>query len=305
MPLAARVTDPHFCPETNPVAHNGGPVLPPGYPRVEIDGLPAVRVTDLADCTDASLQAIIAAGSPLVFFGDQMAVRVDDPTYHAGRILQATPASTVEIGGPTAVVTVVGGVVTLTLGGMIINGVEADVAEFFGIITREMLTSETFAEAVVEMILDTAHPITFNVGRDNAITDSFNTNAVDLNDLAWFPVDPPPDYPWARTQGETVLHFIVERRYAAVNGSDFNTAHDVPLLAGGAQEQYRQDRGQPGRIVSQTGVDHGTWTDAVIEDGSGNQFIYRVRNEPGWPIFEIEYRPADPAQPGSVITSPP
>ena len=51
MPQAARVTDPHTCPMmTGPVRHVGGPIMGPGAPTVIICGLPAARVSDMAQC---------------------------------------------------------------------------------------------------------------------------------------------------------------------------------------------------------------------------------------------------------------
>ena len=51
MPPAARVGDMHVCPMVTPavppVPHVGGPILPPGYPKVLIGGLPAARMGDM------------------------------------------------------------------------------------------------------------------------------------------------------------------------------------------------------------------------------------------------------------------
>ncbi|MGD8560125.1 MAG: PAAR domain-containing protein, partial [Gammaproteobacteria bacterium] len=48
---AARITDMHICPKTNPgpVPHVGGPIVM-GSPNVLIGNLPAARVGDMAVC---------------------------------------------------------------------------------------------------------------------------------------------------------------------------------------------------------------------------------------------------------------
>jgi uncharacterized Zn-binding protein involved in type VI secretion len=315
MPAAARLTDTRTtdsqaCPSTDPSTHTGGPILRPGEPTVRINGLVAARALDIAECTPVTRLTRIAAGSPKVFWGPQMAARVGDPTFAAGVII-APCSPNVEVGGPVATLTVSGGTVTLILGGMVINGAPRDVADFYALISREMLTSGTFSREVLGIIDDTAHPVTFNVGRDNAYwVDSFATNAVDLNDIAWFERDVSENYPWVQTQGEIILHFIVERRDRAINANDFDTAHNVPLAAGGAQEQYRADRGQPGRIDSQVRVDDATNPDlatGVYTDDSGNIMNIRRDSSSGQPVpYEIEYQPASPttASPGETRTTP-
>ncbi|MBM3757280.1 MAG: type VI secretion protein [Acidobacteria bacterium] len=95
MPPAARVTDLHTCPLTDPKPHVGGPILPPGCPTVLIGGLPAARVTDLATC--AGPPDMIVQGSTTVLIGGRPAARMGDPTVHGGVIV--TGSSNVMIGG--------------------------------------------------------------------------------------------------------------------------------------------------------------------------------------------------------------
>src|SRR5437660_971117 len=49
---AARVGDMHTCPMQTPavppIPHVGGPIMPPGCPKVLIGGMPAARVGDMA-----------------------------------------------------------------------------------------------------------------------------------------------------------------------------------------------------------------------------------------------------------------
>jgi uncharacterized Zn-binding protein involved in type VI secretion len=85
MPAAARVGDMHVCPLSNgPVAHVGGPVLPPGCATVLIGGMPAARVGDMLTCTGPPDSII--AGSSTVFIGGMPAARQGDSTAHGGTI---------------------------------------------------------------------------------------------------------------------------------------------------------------------------------------------------------------------------
>ena len=93
MPPAARVTDMHACPMVTPavppIPHVGGPILPPGCPKVMIGGLPAARMDDLATCTGPP--DVIAMGCPTVLFGGQPAARMGDITAHGGEIVEGYP----------------------------------------------------------------------------------------------------------------------------------------------------------------------------------------------------------------------
>jgi uncharacterized Zn-binding protein involved in type VI secretion len=90
MPPAARITDMHACPMvTGVVPHVGGPILPPGCPKVMIGGLPAARMGDQAICTGPP--DVIIMGCPKVLFGGQPAARMGDPTAHGGSILTGYP----------------------------------------------------------------------------------------------------------------------------------------------------------------------------------------------------------------------
>jgi uncharacterized Zn-binding protein involved in type VI secretion len=71
------------------VPHVGGPVLPPGYPKVLIGGQPAARMGDL--CTCVGPPDVIAVGSPTVQIGGQPAARMLDPTAHGGMIVMGYP----------------------------------------------------------------------------------------------------------------------------------------------------------------------------------------------------------------------
>lgn len=97
MSLAARITDMHTCPMTNPNAspHVGGPVLPPGAPTVLIEGLPAARMGDMAVCSGPP--DTIVQGSATVLIEGMPAARMGDMTAHGGSIMAGSP--TVMIGG--------------------------------------------------------------------------------------------------------------------------------------------------------------------------------------------------------------
>ena len=87
---AARVADLHTCPMvTGTVPHVGGPILPPGFPKVLIGGQPAARMNDPATCVGPP--DMIAMGSPKVLIGGQPAARMGDPSGHGGVITGGFP----------------------------------------------------------------------------------------------------------------------------------------------------------------------------------------------------------------------
>ena len=97
MPDAARVTDNHSCPMTNPNGspHTGGPISAPGVPTVKIGGQPAAVVGN--SCTCAGPPDSISTGSRTVKIGGKAAARKGDLTTHGGSITVGFP--TVKIGG--------------------------------------------------------------------------------------------------------------------------------------------------------------------------------------------------------------
>ena len=99
MPEAARISDDHSCPLSNPppanTPHNGGPILPPGIPTVLIGGSPAATVGGMCTCTGPP--DTIVKGSSTVMIGGKPAVRKGDSTAHGGSIKAG--CSSVLIGG--------------------------------------------------------------------------------------------------------------------------------------------------------------------------------------------------------------
>lgn len=99
MPLAARLTDMHTCPQHSAgppgVPHVGGPISGPGVKNVLIGGLPASVLGDYATCTGPPDS--IVKGSKTVLIGGKPAARVGDATAHGGTIAKGMP--TVLIGG--------------------------------------------------------------------------------------------------------------------------------------------------------------------------------------------------------------
>lgn len=90
MKPAARITDLHVCPMvTGLVPHVGGPIVPPGEPKVFIAGLPAARVSDKAVCTGPP--DVIVKGAPTTFIGGLPAARMGDQTAHGGMIAAGCP----------------------------------------------------------------------------------------------------------------------------------------------------------------------------------------------------------------------
>jgi uncharacterized Zn-binding protein involved in type VI secretion len=79
---------------TGVVPHVGGPILPPGCPKVLVGALPAARVGDMLTCVGPP--DVIAMGSTTVWIGNMMAARMGDMTAHGGSIVVGLP--TVMIG---------------------------------------------------------------------------------------------------------------------------------------------------------------------------------------------------------------
>ena len=76
-------------PSVPPVPHVGGPIIGPGCPMVEIGGLPASVVGDMATCVGPP--ATITMGSPTVLIGGRPAARMGDTTDHGGSIILGCP----------------------------------------------------------------------------------------------------------------------------------------------------------------------------------------------------------------------
>ena len=96
MPGAARMTDMHACPQSNPgpVPHVGM-MITEGSADVLVNGLGVARVGDGALCVGASDS--ISVGSGTVFVNGSAAARMGDATNHGGVITAGSP--TVLIGG--------------------------------------------------------------------------------------------------------------------------------------------------------------------------------------------------------------
>ena len=86
MPEAARVGDMHSCKATNPNGspHGGGPIQPPGMPKVLIGGQPAATEGDMCLCSGPPDQ--ILKGSLTVKINGKGAARKGDKTLHGGSI---------------------------------------------------------------------------------------------------------------------------------------------------------------------------------------------------------------------------
>ncbi len=80
----------HTCPmSTGPAPHVGGPVMPPGCVTVNIGGMSAARVGDMATCSGPP--DTIVAGSSTVMIGGMPAARMGDSTAHGGSIVIGCP----------------------------------------------------------------------------------------------------------------------------------------------------------------------------------------------------------------------
>ena len=98
MGFAARVTDNHSCPLSNPGSgnpHVGGPITGPGVSTVLIGNKPAAVVGDQCTCTGPP--DFIQQGSGTVLINNRAAARQGDPTTHGGTITGGL--SSVIIGG--------------------------------------------------------------------------------------------------------------------------------------------------------------------------------------------------------------
>ncbi len=84
---AARITDMHLCPRTNPgpVPHVGGPIIK-GCHNVIIGGMKAARVGDRAICIGPPDK--IAKGAKNVLIGGKKAARMFDRTAHRGLVVK-------------------------------------------------------------------------------------------------------------------------------------------------------------------------------------------------------------------------
>jgi PAAR motif len=281
MPLAARLTD---------LTTHGGPLLPgPGSPDVLIGFLPAWRtVVDQHACPAVNISGAdgvgsVLMGSPTVFIDNQMACRVGDVVVEApgAAMGPADPIAmgcpTVIIGGPTAAVSVSGGTMTVVDGGVNITGPTADVVAFLQMMGT--IGTQAGRASMAQVISDTGHPVTLNVGRNqaNTIVDNFGSNAVDVGDLSQVPATAPAGHPNATTRDEMIVHFMVERNHAAVSGSpNFGPAHQAGI---DAQNAMRAERGQPaitsqvfaghdaaGNAIGRTNYADGTHQDAIIDN---------------------------------------
>jgi uncharacterized Zn-binding protein involved in type VI secretion len=74
---------------TGPIPHVGGPLSPPGAPRVLIGFLPAACVGDPAVCVGPP--DVIVRGEPTVLISFRPAARMGDQTAHGGTITLGCP----------------------------------------------------------------------------------------------------------------------------------------------------------------------------------------------------------------------
>lgn len=93
MAAAARMGDKHTCPASDPKPHVGG-FITTGATTVKIEGMPAARLGDSAECK-GPLDAI-SSGSSTVMIEGMPAARMGDKTVHGGLIINGSP--TVDIG---------------------------------------------------------------------------------------------------------------------------------------------------------------------------------------------------------------
>jgi uncharacterized Zn-binding protein involved in type VI secretion len=94
---AARLTDMHVCPMvTGVVPHVGGPIIGPCAVTVLIGGLPAARITDLAQCVGPP-DVIVKGSATVITSGMPQARILVDTCAHGGIIV--TGCFTCLVGG--------------------------------------------------------------------------------------------------------------------------------------------------------------------------------------------------------------
>lgn len=83
---AARMGDMHTCPAFAGIKpHKGGPILE-GSPDVLIEGKPAARVGDKAQCEVGGPDTIVD-GAPMVLINGKPAATLDSKTAHGGVVV--------------------------------------------------------------------------------------------------------------------------------------------------------------------------------------------------------------------------
>ncbi len=145
--------------------------------------------------------------------------------------------------------------------GMNIIGTDADKALWDKTLIQGLTTSETFRQTFITIGNDPKNTISVDLGRNQpgVAVDSFQTNQVDLADLAMFPSVPRPNHSNEVTQSEVVIHFLQERYHNKVNGLGFEAAHQSGI---DLQNRYRDERGQSNILNQQV--------TSVNPDGSVN-----------------------------------
>ena len=149
------------------------------------------------------------------------------------------------------------------------------------------MTSPTGRKLIAEIgnDPDPSHAITINVGlrQPHVLVDSYATNDVDLTDIEQFPVAPSAAHPQEMTRGEVTVHFLAERRAAALAATPgpsrqalFSDAHKAGIAA---QAQYRVDKGQS-PVKSNTGTQEADGsTTATFRFENGSQEVLNVDSD--------------------------
>jgi hypothetical protein len=165
--------------------------------------------------------------------------------------------------------------------GLNLTGSAADQAEFTNILRRSMVRSPSFRAQMNTQNTNGAHPIQMDVGRNqpNVLGDAsgmFFTppapgrHTVDLADIQQFPHDPTRGAtPDATTGDQVVVHFMVEAMNE-VQGNTFGVSHQRGI---DAENAYRADLGQNGRISSRTFGPGPNQATSVYTGGHNNEVI--------------------------------
>jgi hypothetical protein len=162
--------------------------------------------------------------------------------------------------------------------GLELAGDQAQQDAFLEMLRREMARSPTFHDLMLRINQDRQHPLYIQVFGTNtmAIFDNFvgaGAHVIDMADFAKVPVDPPPGFPEAATQGEWLAHAMAEARTGATatvpQSQLYLYAHTMGIDAGNA---YRRDRGQE---AMRTRTDSATPTQVSVTYARNGTPVYR------------------------------
>lgn len=153
--------------------------------------------------------------------------------------------------------------------GIEMTGSDDDKEAFKKMLRGAMTDSPLFRELITTIGNDPneLHKITAKLGHDmtgeganseNVFVDLFETNAIDLDDLAKFNTKVDPAHKNDPTQGEQLVHILAERRAASMQDdpSNFDPAHEKATRE---HNKYRAEHGQAAEVSAEEEVVDGKY----------------------------------------------